>query len=102
LIALREMVGRLPEDHARAARLAEAVAERWPNCGLDPASVRTNIVIFLHPEPGKLLAYLERERVLAHAIAPDTVRFVTHHDLDDEDVDRARAALAGAPGNGAP
>ena len=100
LIALREMVARLPEDHARAARLAEAVAERWPGCGLDPATVRTNIVTFVHPEPDKLLAYLEREGVLAHAIAPDTVRFVTHHDLDDEAVDRARMALAGAPGNG--
>jgi threonine aldolase len=100
LIALREMVGRLPEDHARAARLAEAVVERWPSCGLDPATVRTNIVTFVHPDPGKLLAYLEREGVLAHAISPDTVRFVTHHDLDDEGVDRARAALAAAPGSG--
>jgi threonine aldolase len=102
LIALREMVGRLPEDHVRAARLAEAVAERWPKCGLDPATVRTNIVTFVHPDPGKLLAYLEREGVLAHAISPDTVRFVTHHDLDDEGVDRTRAALAAAPGSGTP
>jgi threonine aldolase len=102
LIALHEMVERLPEDHARASRLAEAVAERWPGCGLDPATVRTNIVTFVHPDPGKLLAYLEREGVLAHAIAPDTVRFVTHHDLDDEGIDRARTALAGAPGSDTP
>ena len=33
---------------------------RWPACGLDPASVRTNIVTFDHPEPEKLLAHLER------------------------------------------
>ncbi len=30
LVALRDMVERLPEDHARAARLAEVVADRWP------------------------------------------------------------------------
>jgi len=102
LIALREMVGRLPADHARAARLAEAVSSRWPACGLDPASVRTNIVTFVHPEPAKLLAYLEQNGVLAHAIAPDTVRFVTHHDVDDEGIEHAVATLAGAPGGGTP
>ena len=87
LVALHEMVERLPEDHARAARLADAVAERWPGCGLDPAAVRTNIVTFTHPEPDKLLAHLEGQGVLAHAIAPETVRFVTHRDVDDAGID---------------
>ena len=100
LVALRDMVARLPEDHARASRLAEAVASRWPRCGLDPASVRTNIVTFAHPDPGKLLAYLEHHGVLAHAIAPDTVRFVTHHDVDDDGIEHAAATVARAPGNG--
>ena len=97
LIALQDMVGRLPEDHARAARLADAVALRWPDCGLDPASVRTNIVTFTHAEPEKFLAHLEGHGVLAHAIAPETVRFVTHHDVDDAGVTRAIAALEDAP-----
>ncbi len=100
LVALRDMVERLPEDHRRAARLAEAVATRWPGCGLDPASVRTNIVIFEHGEPDKLLAHLEDRGVLAHAVAPGVVRFVTHHDVDDTGIDRALAALADAPGPG--
>ena len=64
--------------------------QRWPGCGLDPAPVRTNIVTFTHPEPDKLLAHLEGHGVLAHAIAPETVRFVTHHDVDDAGIDRAR------------
>ena len=51
LVALTEMVERLPEDHARAARLARAVVERWPSCGLDPVSVQTNIVTFAHDDP---------------------------------------------------
>jgi threonine aldolase len=97
LIALQDMVDRLPEDHARAARLADAVALRWPNCGLDPCSVRTNIVTFTHAEPEKLLVHLEGHGVLAHAIAPETVRFVTHHDIDDAGVRRAIAALEDAP-----
>ena len=102
LVALEEMVDRLPEDHARAARLAEAVAERWPRCGLDPAIVRTNIVTFSHPEPYKLLAHLESQGVLAHAIAPETMRFVTHHDVDDAGIERALTALTDAPGGDAP
>ena len=101
LVALAQMIDRLPEDHARAARLAEAVALRWPRCGLDPATVRTNIVTFAHPEPDKLLAHLEGHGVLAHAIAPETMRFVTHHDVDDEGIERALAALADAPGGDA-
>jgi threonine aldolase len=97
LVALRDMVGRLHEDHERAARLAEAAAQRWPAGGLDPASVRTNIVTFRHGAPEKLLAHLEGQGVLAHAIAPETVRFVTHHDVDDAGVARAVAALGDAP-----
>jgi threonine aldolase len=97
LVALRDMVGRLHEDHLRAARLADAVAVRWPDCGLDPASVRTNVVTFTHAQPEKLLAHLEGQGVLAHAIAPGTLRLVTHRDVDDDGVARAIAALDDAP-----
>jgi threonine aldolase len=97
LLALGSMVERLPEDHARAARLAEAVASRWPGCGLDPASVRTNIVVFSHDDPEKLLDHLQGEGVLAGTIAPGTVRLVTHHDVDDAGLERAIGALAAAP-----
>jgi threonine aldolase len=96
LLALNDMVERLAEDHARASRLAEAVATRWPG-SVEPAKVRTNIVVFTHDQPDKLLAHLEAHGVLAHAIAPRTVRFVTHRDIDDAGVDRAVDALAGAP-----
>jgi threonine aldolase len=97
LVALRTMVERLPEDHGRARRLADVVAQRWPECGLDPASVRTNIVTFAHPSPEKLLAHLRGEGVLAGTIAPGTMRLVTHHDVDDAGLERAVGALAGAP-----
>src|SRR4051812_17368490 len=37
LVALHRMVERLADDHARARRLADAVADRWPEGGCDPA-----------------------------------------------------------------
>ena len=43
LIAVRDHVERLADDHARARRLAEAVAERWP--GPSTRTGATNIVV---------------------------------------------------------
>ncbi|MGP0030380.1 MAG: threonine aldolase family protein [Acidimicrobiales bacterium] len=98
LLALGQMVDRLADDHGRAARLATAVAERWPACGLEPERVRTNIVTFTHDEPDALLEHLRSRGVLAGTIAPRTVRLVTHRDVDDGGIERAIGALAGAPG----
>jgi threonine aldolase len=96
LVALRTMVGRLDEDHARARRLAVAVAERWPSAGVDPARVRTNIVTFEHPAPGALLEHLRGDGILAGTLAPGVLRLVTHRDVDDEGVERAVLSLAKA------
>src|SRR5205807_4654348 len=61
LVALRTMVERLADDHARARRLAEAVAERWPEAGVDPEAIQTNIVTFPHREPDELCDHLRAE-----------------------------------------
>jgi len=97
LVALTTMVERLADDHRRARRLATAVAERWPDVGVDPERIQTNIVTFPHGEPDELCDHLRAEGVLAGTIAPGVVRLVTHKDVDDDDVDRARKALAAAP-----
>jgi threonine aldolase len=97
LVALRTMVDRLADDHERARRLGEAVAERWPDAGFDPDRVVTNMVIFGHSSPERLLDHLRSEGVLAGTIAPGVVRLVTHHDVDDDGVARASKALASAP-----
>ena len=97
LVALEHMVDRLADDHARARRLAEAVAERWPDGGCDPADIKTNVVTWRHPDPLSLVDHLAGEGVLAGTIAPGVVRVVTHHDVDDDGVGRAAKALAGAP-----
>lgn len=97
LVALEEMVDRLAEDHQRAGVLAEAVVERWPEAPTDGEWVRTNIVAFSHPDPYLLLKHLQSHGVLAGTVAPGVVRLVTHHDVDDEGVGRAVAALRTAP-----
>ncbi len=97
LVGLRSHVDRLADDHARAARLAAAVADRWRESGCDPARVRTNIVTFRHAHTHSLLDHLASAGVLAGTIAPGVVRLVTHLDVDDAGIDRAVAALGDAP-----
>ena len=97
LVALRTMVDRLADDHARAVRLAEAVETRWPDTGCDPGDVDTNIVVFHHPKVDELLSYLEAQGVLAGSIAPGIVRFVTHLDIDDAAITQAISAIRAAP-----
>src|SRR5438105_3967517 len=97
LVALRTMVERLADDHRRARRLAEAVAERWPSAGLDPGRVRTNCVTFRHQDCRGLVEHLRSEGVLGGTIAPGVVRLMTHHDVDDDGIERAGKALSSAP-----
>jgi threonine aldolase len=97
LVAIHQGFDRLADDHVRARRLAGAVAERWPEAGLDPKTVATNIVLFSHPDPRTLLAHFEDDGVLAGTVAPGVVRLVTHADVDDEGIERALRSIARAP-----
>jgi threonine aldolase len=97
LVALDTMVDRLAEDHRRARRLAEAVAERWPDAGCDPADVPTNVVLFRHDDPVKLLTALAERGVGGVTLGPGTVRLMTHHGIDDEALEVAIAAIGDAP-----
>ncbi len=93
LVALEQMVERLADDHARARRLATALAERFPD-SIDPESVRTNIVcVPLDTLPDKVVPRLEEAGVRCGTIDARTVRFVTHKDVDDHDLERAIDAL---------
>jgi threonine aldolase len=95
LVALRTMVERLAEDHRRAVVLADAVQQQWP---VVEGPVRTNMVTF--PADEALVDHLRAHGVLAGTIAPGVVRLVTHHDVDDAGVERARLALAAYAGTG--
>jgi threonine aldolase len=96
LVGLATMVDRLADDHARAARLAAVVADRWPDA-IDPATVRTNLVVFRHADPPALVDHLAAAGVLAGTVGPGMMRLVTHHDVDDAGIDVACTALAAAP-----
>jgi threonine aldolase len=85
-----------PETQGTVA-VATAVAERWPEAGVDVASIRTNVVTWRHPSPGEVLDHLRAEGVVAGTIAPGVLRLVTHVDVDDDGIERARKALASAP-----
>jgi threonine aldolase len=98
LVAIRECVERLADDHERARRLATALADRWPESGLDPKAIASNIVVFRHDDPVALLAHLDEHRVLGGTVGPGRVRLVTHADVDDSGIDVACRAIGGAPG----
>ncbi len=103
LYALRHNVARLADDHRRARRLAEALAA-LQGLDVDLGSVQTNMVFAGTRGTGvpaaELVGRLAANGVLCLDEAPWTVRFVTHLDVDDEDVEAAvegvRGALAGA------
>jgi threonine aldolase len=96
LVGLEEERGRLPEDHARATKLAAGLAGTR-GIALDVASVETNIVIFsLDERWGRatdVLAKLEARGVLAGTSGLSSIRFVTHADVNDIDVERALRAF---------
>ncbi|NYD42287.1 GntG family PLP-dependent aldolase [Nocardioides panaciterrulae] len=87
LHALDHHVERLAEDHAHARLLAEA-------CGVDPASVDTNIVVAPRPDAPAFVARAREEGVLVSAVGPTTVRLVTHLDVSRDDAEKAAAVLA--------
>jgi threonine aldolase len=94
LVALEEGPGRLADDHARARRLAEGVAEALPG-SLDLELVETNMVLVDTTVVGldPLEAVLRmKEQGVGCTIVPPRVRMVTHVDISDEDVETAIAA----------
>jgi threonine aldolase len=96
LLALRDGVSRLADDHRRARRLAEGLA-RIPGLTIDLNTVQTNIVRFdvagLGYTTGSFAEALKRRGVsVSGGAAPGGVRMVVHRHIDDEAVDEALAA----------
>jgi threonine aldolase len=84
--ALAHHVDRLADDHARARRLAEALA-------VDPSTVDTNIVAFDVPDAPAVAAAAREQGVLISVLSPRRARLVTHLDVDDDAIDQAIKAL---------
>ena len=93
IVALETMVERLADDHARARRLADALADRWP-ASLDATNVRTNIVCAdLHKLPDDFVDRLASAGVQSGTLDTRTFRLVTHKDVDDDAITAAIAAF---------
>jgi len=97
LIALETMPWRLHEDHEKAQALAAGLAA-IPRLSLDLSSVQTNIVMCEVGGSGLSAsdwsARLKERGVLASAVSPTRIRFVTHYDVSSEECETALAACA--------
>ncbi|MEZ4967858.1 MAG: GntG family PLP-dependent aldolase [Saprospiraceae bacterium] len=94
IYALDHLVERLRDDHRHARALADALSDLPYATQIRP--VQTNIVIFdlVAPHaPAGFLEYLGRHHIKASAFGPQTIRFVTHLDVDSDMIGRAIEVL---------
>jgi threonine aldolase len=88
--ALTHHLARLADDHARARRLAEALA---PFGVVDADRVRTNVVPLdltkSTVDAPTLGARAAGQGVLVTVLGPRFARLLTHLDVDDAGIDRA-------------
>jgi len=86
--ALDHNIDRMAEDHANARLIAEA-------CGIDPASVPTNIVVLDVPSAPEVVGAAAGQGVKVGAVGPKRVRLLTHLDITQDDALAAGKILAG-------
>jgi threonine aldolase len=95
--ALDHQLERLADDHARARRLAGAVAEVRPEL-VDTGAVETNIVVLDLTGSGQsapdVAAAAREHGVVLSVLGPRTLRLVTHLGIDDDACEHAADVLA--------
>jgi threonine aldolase len=87
LFALDHHLDRMAEDHDNARLIAEA-------CGVDPATVPTNIVVVDVPSAPDVVAAAAEQGVRVGAVGPQRVRLLTHLDVSRSDAEQAAKVLA--------
>ncbi len=95
ILALTEMVQRLPEDHRRAQRLAKALAE-LPSIAIDLPSVQINMVWMRLDEridTAQLMHALAEAGIKAKAPTAGRMRLVMHRQVDDAALERILATF---------
>jgi threonine aldolase len=98
IIALSEMIERLPEDHLKAKRLADGLAQ-IPGIKIDPELIKTNIVFFdladeVEMSTTAIRNFLHREANILIGEAGDRqFRVVTHYWITLEDVQNLLSVL---------
>lgn len=95
IYALDHHIDRLKDDHARARRLGEALADvEWVRHVIP---VETNIVVAELEDADKQTVRLEAlsaSGIRAVGFGPGRIRFVTHIDVSDEMIDQAIRAIS--------
>ena len=93
LVALDEQVERLAEDHTKAARLAQALSERFER----EITAPTNIVAIDLDDAATYVELLEAQGVLAGTVSPQRLRFVVHADVTDDAITEACRVIRELP-----
>lgn len=94
IYALDHHVVRIADDHRRAKRIAETLSNLPFVKELLP--VHTNIIIFkLHDDISSevFIDYLKKNSIIANTMGKQTMRFVIHLDLREEDIDAICSTL---------
>jgi len=94
LYALQNNIERLTDDHRRAKYLAEKIND-IKNLEIDMNSVHTNILLFrpLTMTVDEAMIKCKGEGLLLLPGTVDTLRAITHLDVDDSDVEKAADIL---------
>ena len=96
LVAVKENVGRLKEDHEKAKKLADGLAE-VKSLRIDPGTVQTNIVIADCSQTGRtvqeLLELLKKEGVMLTPAGTESIRAVTHMDVTMRQIEQALSII---------
>ena len=92
IVSLEQMVDRLADDHANAAKLADGLAE-MPGIEVDEVAHRTNMVYF-HVNRNDMSAAELAERMTAQGVRmlsldPTRIRLVISCEVDSKDIDTA-------------
>jgi len=94
IVAIEKMIDRLADDHRRLRQLAEQIAD-LPGIEVNPNEVETNIMMVKlnTMNSDTFLKKLAERKVWALPLNDETVRIVTHKDIDDNDIERAINAI---------
>ncbi len=92
IYALDHNIDRLAEDHENARLLADRLSESG-KIVVDPAAVRTNILIFdlvpNGPDAATVVSRAQEQGVLVFAFGPRTIRAVTHLNVNRQNIEQA-------------
>lgn len=94
IYALENNISRLKDDHMRAGILGKAISSL--SCVKELLPVDTNIIVFTlndDQDAGKFLNYLLENQIKAVPFGKNTIRFVTHLDIDDAMIEKTIEVL---------